>query len=191
MVLGAEAYALRQAVAGRVAGTPYEMVETEDGFDLRIRITEPQWSTVLRRTHRRGLLQHRVTLDEARKKYTVHDDLYEVRWHARPDDEGGGEVPRLLLQGDRRRTTGRVREVSGTWTLKDGKLTARPVEEGGGAFDSADGPAMIREPAKALGWSERWNDAMRIGFVAGLVGSIGSVLTVGLLAWAALTGRFG
>ena len=189
MTGGAAAYELGRAVAERVAGTPYELVDTEDGFDLRVRLADARWYGLLSTAGRKRVVQHRVTLDEPRRRYEILDDLYDVRWHVGAD-VAGGRVPRLVASGEKRRVTGRVVwEYSFEKTIGVGAETKRPEVVVDYVFRASEGQRMIREPAKALGWSERWNTPAKVGLVVGAIGAVGSVVTVVGLGWAWATGQ--
>lgn len=181
---------LRRAVAARVAGTPYEMVDTPDGLDLRIELANARWYGLLGKAGRKRVVQHRVTLDEPRKKFVILDDLYDVRWDAVADVEGG-RVPRLVASGEKRRTTGRVMfEHSFEKTIGVDAETKKPDVVVDYVFDASEGQKMIREPAKALGWSERWNTPAKVGLGVGIFGAVGALVTAVGLLWALATGQF-
>lgn len=188
---GAAASELRRAVAERVAGTPYELVGTEDGFDLRIRLAEARWYGLLSTAGRKRVVQHRVTLDEARRRYEILDDLYDVRWHVGAD-VAGGRVPRLVASGEKRRVTGRVVwEYSFEKTIGVGTETRKPEVVVDYVFRASEGQRMIREPATTLGWSERWNTPAKVGLVLGVVGGAGALVTLASILWGLATGRLG
>lgn len=187
---GAASYELRRAVAERVADTPYEVVDTPDGFDLRIELANARWYGLLGTAGRKRVVQHRVTLDEPRKKYVVLDDFFDVRWDAYADVEGG-RVPRLVASGEVRRTTGRVLfEHSFEKTIGVDAETKQPDVVVDYVFNASEGQRMIREPAKALGWSERWSTPAKVGLGVGIVGAAGAVATAAGLLWALATGQF-
>jgi hypothetical protein len=188
VTLGAEAHALRQAVAARAADTPYEMVETEDGFDLRIELANARWYGLLGTAGRKRVVQHRVTLDEARKKFVMTDDLFDVRWEA--GAAPGAGMPRLVASGEARRTTGRViREVSFEKTFGVDAGTKKPEMVVDYVFDAAEGQKLVREPAKALGWSERWNTPAKVGVFFAVLAGVGGVVVIGLMIWGTVTGN--
>ncbi|MFF1531130.1 hypothetical protein [Cellulomonas sp. NPDC058312] len=188
---GPAAEALRRSVAERVAGTPYQMVETPDGFDLRIELADARWYGLLGKAGRKRVVQHRVTLDEPRMKYVVLDDLYDVRWDAVADVQGG-RVPRLVASGERRRTTGRVMfEYSFEKTIGVDAETKKPDVVVDYVFDASQGQRMIREPAKALGWSERWNTPAKVGVFFAVLAGVGLPVVVGLAIWGSVTGNIG
>jgi hypothetical protein len=187
--VSAAANELRRAVAERVADTPYEMVNTPEGFDLRIELANARWYGLLGKAGRKRVVQHRVTLDEPRKKYVILDDFYDVRWDTVADVEGG-RVPRLVASGEKRRTTGRVMfEYSFEKTIGVDAGTKKPDVVVDYVFDASEGQKMIRQPATALGWSERWNTPAKIGVGFGILGGVGALVTAVGMLWALATGR--
>ena len=187
---GAAASELRRAVAERVAGTPYEIVDTPDGFDLRIELANARWYGLLGKAGRKRVVQHRVTLDEPHKKYVILDDLYDVRWEVAADVEGG-RLPRLVASGEKRRTTGRVMfEYSFEKTIGVDAETKKPDVVVDYVFNASEGQKMIREPAKALGWSERWNTPAKVGVFFAALAAVGLPVVVGVAIWGAVTGNF-
>lgn len=160
---------LRAAVAEQTAGTPYSVVPTPDGFDLRIDLADARWYGLLGTAGRRKVVQHRVRLEESARRYSITDDHYDVHWTAAADP-AAGQVPRLVASAEVTRFQGRVREVSFERTLGVDAETARPAVVVDYVFDSAQGHRLVREPAQRLGWRERMGDAQRIGMVAGIAG---------------------
>jgi len=181
---------LRAAVAARAAGTPYTVVPTAEGFDLRIDLADARWYGLLGTAGRKKFVQHRVQLDEAARRFALVDDHYDLRWEAGVDPSGPG-VPRLVAAAEASRTTGRVREFSFERTVGVDAGTRRPDVVVDYVFRSAEGQAMVREPAQQLGWRERRGAAERVGIVAAVVGGAGALLTVGWAVWALATGAIG
>ena len=183
----AAADSLRAAVAARAAGTPYRLEPTPDGFHLRIDLADARWWGPLGAAGRRGVVEHRVTLDPAGRTFTLTDDHLDVRWDAAADP-AGPRVPRLVASAEVRRTVGRTRAVSfeRTYGLDDDARPARVVDI---AFRSEQGQALVRGPAAELGWTERAGTAQRVGVVAAVGGLAVALLTGAALAVLAATGR--
>jgi hypothetical protein len=173
VTLGAEAYALRQAVAARVEGTAYEMVETTDGFDLNVRVADASWYGPLGKAGRRKIVQHHVVLDEAGRSFSLEDRHYDLEWSVGVDVST--PVPRLVASSEQQWQRGRVVEISRVKVVgldpSTGEVTT-PIDY---LFRSQDGQSMIREPAEALGWQERAGSAQRVGVVVGIIGGLGAL----------------
>ncbi len=177
---------LRAAVAARAEGTPYVVVPTPEGFDLRIDLADARWWGPLGAAGRRKVVQHRVALDEGARSMTITDDHYDVQWSAGADVST--RVPRLVASARAERSLGRTWEVSGekTFGLDD---TGRPATVVDYTFSSAEGHGMIRDAAAPLGWSERMGAAQRAGVVAAVAaGGVAGLVAVVLVVLGA-TGR--
>jgi hypothetical protein len=189
-VTGAAAHELQRAVAARAAGTPYVVVPTDEGFDLRVDLVDATWYGLLAQAGRRKVVQHRVLLDEATRQYVLVDDHVDVEWHVGAELSGPG-VPRLVARREKRRTSGRAREYSWEKTFGTSAETLRPAVVVDYVFRSSEGQDMVREPARELGWQERAGTAERIGRVAGLIGGVGALVTLVGMGGALATGAFG
>ncbi len=184
---------LRTAVAARAAGTPYVLVDTPEGFDLRIDLADAQWYGALGAAGRKKVVQHRVAVDESRCRYTLVDDLYDVRWSAGAGPTGAS-APRLEASARASRFRGRVHEVSFEKTLGGSSPVAavmRPTSVLDVVFSSAEGQRMVREPAKALGWKQRAGWEVRVATVAAVVGGTGAIATIAWALWAWSSGAIG
>lgn len=168
------AEAFRDAVAARAAGTPYVVVDTPAGFDLRIDLADAAWYGLLAKAGRKKVVQHRVLVDGAARRFTMVDDHYDVEWQVGLDPSGPG-VPRLRAARQESRTLGRVHEFSMEKTVGVSTTTHRPEVVVDYVFRSSDGQGMIRDAAEQAGWRERRGAAERVGIVAGVVGGIGAV----------------
>jgi hypothetical protein len=181
---------LRAAVAARVEGTPYVLVDTAEGFDLRIDLADARWYGLLGTAGRKKVVQHRVRVDEDARTYALVDDHYDLRWDAGAGP-AGASVPRLGAQAEASRTRGRVREVSFEKTFGVDATTKRPDVVVDYVFRSDEGQRLVREPAEALGWKERQGWEVRVATVAAVVGGAGALATVGWALWAWQTGALG
>lgn len=173
------------AVTARTEDTPYEVVRTAEGFDLRIRLADARWYGALGAGGRSKVVQHRVRLDAEKARFTIVDDHYDLDWSA----GASGPVPKLKARVEMERFQGRKieRSFEKTWGV-DAK-TGEPGLVVDYSFSSAEGHRMIREPATSLGWRERMGGAQVAGIaVAGSVGGIAAVAGIVLAALAA-TGR--
>lgn len=177
---------LRAAVAAEAAGTPYQVVDTPDGFDLRIDLADARWWGPLGTAGRRKVVQHRVVLDEERRRLTLTDDHYDVSWHAAA---GTGErVPRLEATARVERTVGRSHEVTLERVWGADPATGRPATVVDIAFSSREGQDLVRRAAARLGWTERAGAAQRLGLVAGAVGAGVALVVITALVAVWLTG---
>lgn len=160
---------LLAAVAERAQGTPYVVVPTPEGFDLRVDLADARWYGPLGAAGRRAVVQHRVVLDEAARRYTLTDDHLDLRWDAGVVP-GSGPVPRLVASAQATRFRGRVHQVASEKTLGVDARTGEPGTVVDILFRSADGQRMVREPAQALGWSPRMSPEQRAGVIAAVAG---------------------
>ncbi len=176
---------LRATVTARAAGTPYRVDPTPEGFDVRLDLADARWFGPLGASGVRRVIQLRVVLDEARSRYTMTDDHVDVRWEVGAD---GGRVPRLVASARAQRTLGRTDEVSmeRTWGID---TTGRPGRVLDYTFSTAEIHALVREPAKDLGWSERAGLAQRVGLVTAIGGGALAVTIGVVLGVLAATGR--
>lgn len=178
---------LRAAVTARAQDTPYQVVPTPEGFDLRINVVDAHWYGLISAAGLKKVVEHRVALDESRRRLTMTDVHLDVRWDAALDTSGHAP-PRLVASAQVTRTLGRTYEVSfnRTWAINAQGVPAKVVDF---SFSSAEGQSLIREPAVELGWTEHAGIYQRIGLIAGCVGLGLAVLTGGALAVLAAMGR--
>lgn len=177
---------LRAAVVERAAGTPYRVVETPEGFDLRIDLADSRWYGPLGASRARRVVEHKVVLDEASRSLTLTEEHFEVRWEAGVD--AAGRVPRLVAAARVERTLGRTYgfESERTWGVDAQGRAGRVVDF---TFTSAEGQGMVRDAARALGWSERMGGAQRTGLVVGGAALALALVVGGILVVLAATGR--
>jgi hypothetical protein len=167
---------LLQKLRAAVAGGPYVVEETPQGFDLKVDVVDAQWYTLIRRNGLTKVFTYSVTLHEADKKYSVTDISNEVRWSAGADMDG---PPTLVAEAQQQR--GRVYEKS--FAIETG-VDARTHELGtpvNYSFSSGEGRDLIRRVAKESGWSERMGSEQKIGLVVAGT-TVALLLIVGLVA---------
>ena len=160
-----------------VEGTPYVVEETASGFDLTLDIVDAKWFGLY---HKEGL--HRVhthqveVLDDG--TYSVTDDSRTVEWQA--------GVP--TLSASVQRTRGRVWERSSekVWALGE-DLRFGPVVDY--SFSSEEGRQLISAVADDLGLKERRGRDEKIGLYFAILGGVGALVTVIVLAALALMGK--
>ncbi|HEY8718170.1 hypothetical protein [Pengzhenrongella sp.] len=180
---------LRAAVAAQAEDTPYQMIPTATGFDLRIDVIDAQWGDLLRDSGIQKVVEHRVALDETQRTMTITDIHLDVRADAGFDAPGGG--PRLMPSAIDKplieKRWGRIDEYSTrrTFGLKEGA----PLPVGDFTFDSAEGHDRIRIPAAELGWTEKAGSVERIARVFGIIGGAIALAVLGALAYGAATGK--
>lgn len=159
------------AVTATSAGTPYEVVPTAEGFDLRIRLADARWQGLLGAGGRRVVFQHRVRLDEPTRRLTIVDDHYDLTWSA--------GLPVLSAAARTEQFQGRmIRRSSEKIWGPDGQQVVDY------SFSSGDGHRIIREPARALGWKERMGGAQLAGII--VAGSVGGIIATAGIVVAAL-----
>lgn len=179
--------ALRAAVAARADGTPYRMVPTPEGFDLRIDVVDARWYGLIGAAGLKKVVEHEVVLDEATRTMTLTDDHREVRWDGGVD-ASGAPMPRLVASAQVERTLGRTYEfeLNRTWGIDQQGDPGRVVDF---TFTSAEGQGMIRAAGAELGWTEKAGTAQRIGLVVGGAALALALVVGGVLTFLAATGR--
>ena len=133
---------LQQAVVHAAEGTPYEVFDTEKGFEVQLRLSDARWRDVfgtagLRRTFCWKVREHR-------SYFTITDSDSSVRWRV--------GVPGLAVSMSKQ--SGRIFSLSRTkiWGLgPDGAIV--PVADY--RFNSREGRDLIRLAARQLGLTER------------------------------------
>jgi hypothetical protein len=137
---------LLAAVRAATTDTPYIVRETPRGFDLTIDVADARWLAPIRAHGLAKVFTYEVALDDAKKALTITDVSNTVSWSA------GGGSPRLTAS--RRVQRGRILERSfrKEWgvDLRSGEAT-KVVDY---SFSSSEGRDLIRDAAKAQGWSE-------------------------------------
>jgi hypothetical protein len=157
-------------VTAKAEGSPYVVTPTPDGFDLRIQLQDSRWYSFLRAAGRQQVVEHRVSLDEARKQLVVTDVWHDVRWEV---GALGHLLPFLEAEVEVKRTYGRVYAFHGSRTIGGGSApSSLPDDAGGITRRSAVGRKFIREASAELGWTERRNRFEVIGAVGAVVGLV-------------------
>ncbi|BBZ10618.1 hypothetical protein [Mycobacterium branderi] len=132
----------RDAVAAAVEGTPYTVVDTKKGFDVRLDIANAQWWGLYNRAGLRKSFRWRVT--ERKSSFTITDRQVDVKWRAGVPALGAS----MEVQGGRIFSFSREK----IWALSDrGRI--EPVVDY--RFNSREGRDLIRLVARQLGLKER------------------------------------
>jgi hypothetical protein len=108
---------LRATVEARAQDTPYQVIPTPAGFDLRIDVAEARWHGLLAAAGRKKVVEHRVALDEKRRTMTMTDVDLEVHWGKGMRDSRTGLPWLEASDPTSRKRRGRIYEYefSRTW----------------------------------------------------------------------------
>ena len=158
-------------------GTPYAVRETPNGFDLTIDVADAQWLTIFKAHGLKKVFTHKVRLNEADHSMTITDVSNTFSW------SGGGSSPRLNVSGSTQR--GRVYEKS---FRKELGVDIRSGEVGAVvdySFDATAGRDLIREVAKAEGWSEKMGGTQKGAVI--FAGATLAILAVAGIVWLVAT----
>ena len=161
------------AVRASTKDSPYVVKETPKGFDLTIDVADARWLGILRAHGLKKVFTHEVTLDEAKQQLSITDVSNTLNWGA------GGTTPRLHAEKSMQR--GRVYEKS---FRKEYGVDLRTGEVGkvvDYSFDAGEGRDLVREAAKAQGWSEKMGGEQKGAIIVG-VGTL-VLLVVAFGAW--------
>ena len=165
------------AVRESTRDTPYAVRETPRGFDLTIDVADARWLAILKAHGLKKVFTHEVTLDEAGQRLSITDVSNTLSWGA------GGSTPRL--QAERSVARGRVYEKSFRKEfgvdLRDGHV-GKVVDY---SFDAGEGRTLIREVAKAQGWSESMGREQKGAVVVGVATL--ALLVVAFGAWGVIS----
>ncbi|WP_445256494.1 hypothetical protein [Nocardioides aurantiacus] len=178
---GPAARELVEAVRARTEGTPYALVETEDGFDLGLDLADATYLTLMYQRRLERSFTHEVRLDEATRTMSITDSSRELTWRRGADVCGGVPVPTVgaRLSVARGRLVSRSFET--TVAVREDGSAGRVVDY---RFDSGESRDLVRGPARELGWREVRGTAEKIGLYVGvgtLVLLVVSGVVVGLL----------
>ena len=169
---------LIEAVQARLAGTPYRLDVTDDGFDVAVDLADATYYLLMHQQHLERTFTYRVQLDEAAKVMSITDDSYELRWKRGVDVSGGVPVPTLGAKLSRSMGRLESRSFQKVYAVDEQGQLGKVVDY---SFDSAEGRRYIREPARELGWIEKAGNAQRIGIAFAVLGGVGALVTVVLL----------
>jgi hypothetical protein len=134
--------AFRDAVATAAQNTPYTVVDTKKGFEVRLDIANARWWELYNRAGLRKTFRWRVK--ERRSHYTIFDRQVEMQWRAGVP----GLSASVAAQGGRIFSLSRQK----IWALSDrGRI--EPVVDY--KFNSREGRDLIRAVARQLGLKER------------------------------------
>lgn len=161
---------LQQAVQEATEGTPYVVYDTEDGFDVELRLSDEHWWGVFEQAGLSETFRWRVREDG--DSFSITDETVSVSWSARGPQVGASMSTQM----------GRIVSLSrrNVWALSDsGRI--EPVAAYG--FDSREGRDVIRLAARRLGLRERrpWQVTWAAVFAAlGVLGPAISWLVYGI-----------
>ncbi|MDV3305625.1 hypothetical protein K7Z75_18355 [Mycobacterium avium subsp. hominissuis] len=132
----------RDAVAAAAQDTPYVVVDTKKGFDVKLDIANAQWWGLYNRAGLRKSFRWRVV--ERKSYFTITDRQVEVRWQAGVPTFGAS----MQAQGGRVLSFSRQK----IWALSDNGRIEPVVDY---RFNSREGRDLIRMVARQLGLKER------------------------------------
>jgi hypothetical protein len=159
-------------------GTPYVVRSTDAGFDLTLDIVDAQWWGLLNRAGLHSVCTQHVTFPRA-GCFTVVDDIRSVEWSA-------GRPTYASASAFRGRVVGIKRQK--IWALDDDGRFGVVADY---TFRPQEGRDLLEAVGRQLGLRQRRGAAERIGLYVGIFGAVGAVITLVVLAIAALTGQFG
>lgn len=150
--------------------TPYVVQETARGFDLTVDLADARWLGAIRAHGLRKVFTYEVRVDERRQQIAIVDVSSTVSWDA------GGSVPSLSVE--KRFARGRIYEWSWRKDLGVDLDSGRVGQVVDYSFDSHTGRSIIREVAKAQGWSERMSGEQKGAVVMAIIGGVGAVAAI-------------
>lgn len=159
---------LEDAVRTSSAGTPYTVVPTDDGFDLRLDLADAQWWGAFNRAGLRTSFTHEVRVDGDR--FTITDVARTVEWVA--------GSPRIAASATVER--GRIKRVGfqRTYAFDDDLRPSKVVDH---SYSSETGRRLIEDAAAGLGLRQRMPLEQRIALaMAGL--AVGGLVVGGVVA---------
>ncbi|MGH3351377.1 MAG: hypothetical protein ACRDPS_11985 [Nocardioides sp.] len=147
--------------------SPYLVIPTETGFDLKIDIVDAKWWGILNRAGLKKTYVHHVRVVDA-TTYSITDDNVEISWSA--------GVPSAHYTYER--TVGRSYNISfGTaYAINDDFKLDKVYSF---KFNSEESRQMIKAAAKSLGLKEKMPTSMLIGVVVGF-GTLAALAIAGI-----------
>ncbi|MDD4865736.1 MAG: hypothetical protein PHQ28_00965 [Mycobacterium sp.] len=132
----------RNAVAAAARNTPYTVVDTKKGFEVRLDVANARWWSLYERAGLRKTFRWRVK--ERGSHFTIFDRQVGMQWRVGAPDLGAS----VQAQGGRIFSLSREK----IWALSDrGRI--EPVVDY--KFNSREGRDLIRLTARQLGLKER------------------------------------
>ena len=174
---------LYDAVRSLADRSPYAVDRTDDGFVVHVDVADAKWYALLQKQGLRTTVRHIVRVRPEQRTFTITDDVRSLDWQA---GLAGG---RPVLSASASRSYGRTialgRRKVWAW---DEKLRYGKVLDY--TLDTEESRALIRTAAKELGYRERMPAVMKFALAMAVLGAGGAVVTLVVLAVAALTGQF-
>lgn len=158
-----------KAVRQKMAGTPYVVTPTPQGFDLALDLVNAKWFGVFNRAGLTSSFVHHVTV-APNGTYRILDDKVTFQWSA--------GVPTGFRY---ERFQGRIHEVSfeKSWGITESGDVGQITDY---TFNSQEGRQVIRDATKSIGLQERMPAAMIIGLVFAIIGGLGTLAALAVLA---------
>jgi hypothetical protein len=174
---------LYDAVRSLAHDSPYAVDRTDDGFVVHVDVADAKWLTLLQKQGLRTTVRHIVRVRPERRTFTITDDVRGLDWQA------GVSGGRPVLGASASRTYGRTIALGrGKVWAWDEKLRYGKVLDY--TLDTEESRALIRTAAKELGYRERMPPVVRFALAMAVLGGGGAVVTLVVLAVAALMGKF-
>ncbi|ANS77703.1 hypothetical protein SGUI_0307 [Serinicoccus hydrothermalis] len=164
-----------ERVGWAAEGSGYEVLRTEEGFDVRRNVVDARWVAMLHQAQVREVIVHHVAVDEPSNSYTISDDVYGLEWQAGVDG-----TPQAVLSFQASRTRGTVKSVGfrKEWAfMPDGGLE-KVVDY---TYNTEDGRRLITGPARELGLRRQMDTWTKVGLIVGAIGAAGGLLALVLV----------
>lgn len=147
--------AFRDAVAAAAQNTPYTVVDTKKGFEVRLDIENAQWWELYNRAGLRKTFSWRVK--ERNSHFTIFDRQLDIHWRAGVP----GLSASVAAQGGRLFSLSRQK----IWAVSDRGYVEPVVDY---KFNSREGRDLIRAVARQLGLKERLPFSLMFSLVVAL-----------------------
>lgn len=155
------------------AGTPYEVIRTPQGCDLRLNLANAQFYGVMSAQGVKTAFVHHVKVkDEQARTFTVTDQFGELTWVAGVD---GRLVPQLSAK--LRTVTGAVfaKGMEKKWAFRPDGSFGKVVDY---TFDTSEAHGLIKAAATSVGWTEKLNAWAKGGLYAAIGGVVVAIVVL-------------
>jgi hypothetical protein len=170
---------LYDAVRALAERSPYAVEQTDKGFDVQVDVADAHWFALVERQGLRTTVRHVVAVHEARRTFTITDDVRSLSWQA------GG---RPVLAASASRSYGRTVEFGRqkVWAWDDKLRLGKVLDY---TLDTEESRALIRTAAGALGYTERMPLVMKFALGMAVLGGGGGLVAAVVVGVSALAGK--
>lgn len=171
---------LYQKAVAAAQDTPYLVTKKDNGFSVELNVADWKWLTVFYQNKLSTIYRSTVVLDEAKKTYTITQEMGKVEWQA-------GVSPDAVPQFNASWST-----IKGTVMNYSAKVEVGLHDDGslakGYVFNSGEINKFVSDIMSTSGLKKKLDTNSQIGLIFGIAGGVIALICVGFAIFSSMTG---